>query len=33
MKLTPTTQISHLDGIWLETSSVPRECNIRSWLT
>jgi len=30
MKLNPTTQIAHLDGIWLETSSAPRECNIRT---
>jgi len=30
MKLTPTTQIAHLDGIWLETSSALRQCNIRT---
>ncbi len=30
MKLTPSTQIAHLDGIWLETSSALRQCNIRT---
>lgn len=30
MKLTPTTQIAHLDGIWIETSSALRQCNIRT---
>ncbi len=30
MKLTPTTQIAHVDGIWLETSSALRECNNRT---
>ena len=30
MKLAPTTQIAHLDGIWLETSTALRQCNIRT---
>lgn len=30
MKLTSTTQIAHLDGIWIETSSALRACNIRT---
>ncbi len=30
MKLTPTTQIAHLDGIWIQTSSALRQCNIRT---
>ena len=30
MKLTPTTQIAHVDGIWIETSAALRQCNIRT---
>ena len=30
MKLTPSTQIAHVDGIWIETSSALRDCNIRT---
>ena len=30
MNLTPSTQIAHLDGIWLETSLALRNCNIRT---
>ena len=30
MKLTPSTQIAHLDDNWLETSSALRQCNIRT---
>ena len=28
--LTPSTQIAHVDGVWLETISVLRDCRTTS---